>query len=281
MTFGWRMAAGCLALAIAVSTLAQGKKPLTNQDVVAMVKSGLDESTILMAIQASPNEFDVSVPALIELKNQKVSEALIRAMVAAAAHKPVAAASAASSQRPTAQRKQPAQFTAFPVDFYAEQFAALGANAAPVSEGKVYVGKGRLRFENTGAQSTATIVDPTKPAAYILLSGGHAEVQTVFQGVRGAPARSGLSKFLLPVDPQNPCANWVDVECKAMGPETVEGRSTTKWDLTHTFDAETWHSYIWVDVRLHVVSKRQYKENTIEFRNIVEAPQASGLFDVP
>jgi len=29
------------------------------------------------------------------------------------------------------------------------------------------------------------------------------------------------------------------------------------------------------------VSKRQFRENTFELRDIVEAPQASGLFDVP
>jgi len=76
------------------------------------------------------------------------------------------------------------------------------------------------------------------------------EVKTVFQGVRGTP-------------------------------ELIEERSTTRCDLTDRFQEQTWHTYIWVDVRLHVVSKRQFMENTFEVRNIVEASQAAGLFDVP
>lgn len=81
------LAGACLFVALSSMVFAQDKKPLTNQDVLAMVHGGLDESTILMAIQANPSEFDVSVPALIDLKTQKVSETLIRAIVAAEAQK--------------------------------------------------------------------------------------------------------------------------------------------------------------------------------------------------
>jgi hypothetical protein len=320
------IAVACLLFAMSTVICAQEKKPLTNQDVVAMVLGGLDESTILIAIQASPSDFDVSVPALIDLKTKKVSETLIRAMVTADAqkrgvvssvaknplgdssgksasnspssHANTPAHSAASSATgntvsnrvsstesvaPSAPvRRAPAQFTAFPLDFCAEQFVTLGHNAAAISEGKVYVGNGRLRFESTSQQPReATIIDPLEPIAYVVATGKPVETKTVFQGVRGAPFESGLSKFLLPADPQDPCANWVDVECTAMGAETIQGRSAAKWDLKHSFEDQAWHSYIWVDVRLHIVSKRQFKENTVELRDIVEAPQASGLFALP
>jgi len=94
------------------------------------------------------------------------------------------------------------------------------------------------------------IIDPPRPVAYVISRVKALEVKTVFQGVRGTP-------------------------------ETIEERSTTRWDLTDRFEEQTWHTYIWVDVRLHVVSKRQFMENTFALRNIVEAPQAAGLFDVP
>lgn len=317
------IASACLLFAMSGMVHAQEKKPLTNQDVVAMVKGGLDDSTILMAIQASPSEFDVSVPALIDLKTQKVNETLIRAMVAAEGQKRGVVSSVANSPKtnstnnsasnsssarvnapasndassfanntasninsvaPTAPvHYGPAHFTAYPVDFYAEEFVTLGATATAVSDGKMYVGKGRLRFESTGKQPReTTIVDPLKPVAYMLVPGKAMEVKTIFQGVRGAPAMTaGMSMFLLPADPQDPCENWDAVECTAMGTETIGGRSAQKWDLKHTFEAVTWHSYIWVDVRLHIVTKRQFKENTFELRDIVEAPQASGLFEVP
>ncbi len=313
----------CLIFVASGMVRAQEKKPLKNEDVVAMVKGGLDDSTILMAIQASPSEFDVSVPALIDLKTQKVSETLIRAMVAAEAQKRGVLSSVANGSNASAPgnfgsstsatqanapvsstaetnvggtasrtdsakvvsslRLGPVHFTAFPVDFYAEEFVTLGANGTAVSDGKMYVGKGRLRFESLGMQPReTTIVDPLKPVAYVIALGKDTETKTVFQGARGAPAMTpGVSMFLLPVNPQDPCENWDGVECMAMGAETVGGRAVTKWDLKHSFENETWHSYIWVDVRLHVVSKRQFKENTFELRDIVEAPQASGLFEVP
>ena len=126
------------------------------------------------------------------------------------------------------------------------------------------------------------IIDPLKPVAYVLSRGKAAKIKTVFQGVRESPEMTdAISVFLLPADSQDPSENWVSFECKAVGPETIEGRSTTKWDLTHRFEEQTWHTYIWVDLRLHVVSKRQFMENTFELRNIVEAPQPAGLFDVP
>ena len=313
------VACACLFFAMSGIVCAQENKPLKNADVIAMVKGGLDDSTILMAIQASPSEFDVSVPALIDLKSQKVSEKLIRAMVAAEAQKRgvvsspdvnagsnsrsnvsgaranapsygagdsgantnSAASRADSATAPV--RYGPAHFTAFPVDFYAEEFLTLGANATAVSDGKMYVGKGRLRFESVGKQPReTTIVDPLKPAAYVIAAGKETETKTVFQGVRGAPAMTpGISMFLLPTNPQDPCENWDGVECMAMGTETLGGRTVTKWDLKHSFENETWHTYIWVDVRLHVVSKRQFNENIFALRDIVEAPQASGLFEVP
>jgi hypothetical protein len=60
---------------------AQEKKPLTNADVVLMVKAKLSESTVVAAIQRSPSNFDISPPALIELKEQGVSPKIMEAML--------------------------------------------------------------------------------------------------------------------------------------------------------------------------------------------------------
>lgn len=285
-----RIAACCLLITMWTGVTAQQTKPLRNQDVVAMVKAGLDDPTILMAIQANQEQFDLSVPGLIELKSANVSETIIRAMADKrgsknAANAPTSAPSTGNvpaTAVPAANRMRgPAVFRPFPIDFSAESFAKIGANAPTVSDGKMFVGGGRLRLESA-QQNSATIVDPLKPAGYLLVPGKPAEVKTVFQGVRGSPALvPGLSKYLLPADPKNACENWETVECIEMGTETIDGRATTKWDLTHRFQDATWHSYIWVDVRLHVVSKREFMENVFQLRNIVEGPQAASLFMVP
>jgi hypothetical protein len=81
------------------ATFSQSSKPLTNDDVVQMVKGGFDESTTIAAIDGAQTNFDTSVQALLALKAAGVSEKVISAMLAAAKKKsegtkPAAAATA-------------------------------------------------------------------------------------------------------------------------------------------------------------------------------------------
>jgi len=83
------------------AAFSQSNKPLTNDDVVQMVKGGFDETTTIAAINASEPNFDTSVQALLALKAAGVSEKVISAMLNAAkkkteATRPMAAAAAAT-----------------------------------------------------------------------------------------------------------------------------------------------------------------------------------------
>lgn len=69
---------------------AQTQKPLSNDDVVRMVKTGFAEQTITEAIRANPSSFDTSVGALEGLKTAGVSEKIISAMLSAKQAKPPA-----------------------------------------------------------------------------------------------------------------------------------------------------------------------------------------------
>lgn len=64
---------------------AQQPKPktYTNADVLKMAKAGLDDSTIVLAIQQHPAQYDTSADALVDLKTQGVSQAVINAMLTA------------------------------------------------------------------------------------------------------------------------------------------------------------------------------------------------------
>ena len=64
---------------------AQQPKPktFTNADVIKMAKAGLDDSTIVLAIQQHPAQYDTSADALVSLKTQGVSQAVINAMLTA------------------------------------------------------------------------------------------------------------------------------------------------------------------------------------------------------
>src|ERR1051326_8271249 len=64
----------------------QNPKPMTNDDVVSMVKAGLPEDIVIGAIGAQQTSFDNSAAALVELTKQGVSTKIISAMVAAKPH---------------------------------------------------------------------------------------------------------------------------------------------------------------------------------------------------
>jgi len=76
-----------LALGMSVLALAQTRKPLTNTDVIEMVRAGFDEETIVKAMKANNTNFDISVGALVELKNAGVGKSIIDTMLEAEAKK--------------------------------------------------------------------------------------------------------------------------------------------------------------------------------------------------
>ena len=67
--------------AAAYSQAKPAKKPLSNDDIVQMVKAGLAESTISLAIEQGETNFDTSPTALVQLKNDGVTPAVIDTML--------------------------------------------------------------------------------------------------------------------------------------------------------------------------------------------------------
>jgi hypothetical protein len=65
------------------SQAASGAAVLQNQDIIKMVKAGLDEAIIIAKISGSKCQFDTSTDALIQLKESGVSPAVLKAMVGA------------------------------------------------------------------------------------------------------------------------------------------------------------------------------------------------------
>ena len=75
------MCAVCLCFVTLTVTAQKTKNTMTNADVVEMVKAGLPESTIILAIQQSEPNFDTSPKALIELSKQGISQKILDAML--------------------------------------------------------------------------------------------------------------------------------------------------------------------------------------------------------
>jgi hypothetical protein len=300
MILGIARKAGYFFVILAAALFAQQKKPLTNQDIVTMVKGGFSESLIIMAIRANSCAFDTSADGLIALKNQGVTDTLIRQMLAVEAgnrnrstigsdQTPAASGAPTVPAFPQPGRSSVSSgsgtrtsfsspFPTYPLDFSAERFFTQ-AGASPASDRKIFVHEGRLRFAPANS-SVITIVDPVSRTGYQVSPGQTAEVVRRFQGVRGVVNQDGLSKFFLPVDPDSPCMFWLDVECRSMGAEQIAGRSCAKWEVSHRFAEQTWISYIWVDVKLHIVSKIQYRDFITELKDLVEGPPPVA-FEVP
>jgi hypothetical protein len=75
----------CLLIGCAAGVSAQNKQnegPLTNAEVVKLVKAGFKEKTIVLIISSRPPNFDLSSDRMIQLKRQGVSETIIIAMLA-------------------------------------------------------------------------------------------------------------------------------------------------------------------------------------------------------
>lgn len=105
-----RFALALIAVLLLISgpVFAQSSKPLTNDDVVQMVKGGFDESTTVSAIEAaSDTSFDTSVQGLLALKAAGVSEKVISAMLSATKKKADGAKGAASTTTAAAPAAAP------------------------------------------------------------------------------------------------------------------------------------------------------------------------------
>lgn len=95
-----RRIAAFLLLLTSISCLAAGqasRAPLTNADVIQMMKSGLGKHTIVLVIQQSLCHFDTSPQALIRMKKAGASDEVINAMVSAALDAVVPASAEASA----------------------------------------------------------------------------------------------------------------------------------------------------------------------------------------
>ena len=82
-----------LLLAIPCAALAA---PMTNDDVIKMVKGGLGEATVIQAINAAEAGFDTSPDGLVKLKQGGVSDAVIQRIIGRKSAAPVPAAAHAA-----------------------------------------------------------------------------------------------------------------------------------------------------------------------------------------
>lgn len=145
-------------------------RPLTNGDVINMVRSKLPESVIVGAIQAHPGNFDTSTSGLITLHKAGVTENEMNAMVAASG-KAVPGASG--------PRAADASISSTP--------AAVGAPATSSKSRmpKVYLQQGSA-MQELPLEKTQLAETKTKPSSMKSLAGDSVVTQAMTTGVSTA-----------------------------------------------------------------------------------------------
>lgn len=111
MTRRLLVALGALGLPLLAQT-----KPLTNDDVIAMVHKKVPESVIVSAVRTHPGKFNTSPDEIIRLTGEGVTENELNAMMAASEHgaAPVANTNATPGGAPEADEAMPASKTHMP-----------------------------------------------------------------------------------------------------------------------------------------------------------------------
>lgn len=104
------------------------KKVLRNADIVLMTQNHFDDDTLTKIIEVSDSDFDISGDALIALKNQGVSAAVMRAMLQATMDKKRAAAG--NSSMPSSTATSAASTASAPVS---SSTAVTSSSSAPES----------------------------------------------------------------------------------------------------------------------------------------------------
>ncbi|HKE43257.1 MAG TPA: DUF4412 domain-containing protein [Steroidobacteraceae bacterium] len=136
--------------------------------------------------------------------------------------------------------------------------------------GKVYAARDKERMETTmqGMQSI-TILRRDQQASYMLMPSHHMYQQTDFAK---AKQQSGATPD--------------DVEITEVGPDTIEGRPTTKYKLLmkdHSAGGFIWITQEGIAVKMDTVSKEGggKQRMTMTLSNLQIGPQDPQLFEVP
>ena len=156
-----------------------------------------------------------------------------------------------------------------------------GKDAAP---GKMYVTKDKLRFEGQdkgGHGGGAVIINMATQTSDVVM----AERKMYLEFPQGqGPGAQRTWSFFRARDIDNACSDWQKLAtnhggtCKKIGSETVNGRSTVKYEATNQ-NGET--SYIWLDPKIAFPIKWEGKNGGGELQNIKEGSQPSSLFEIP
>lgn len=170
----------------------------------------------------------------------------------------------------------------------AQEFSADLINLAHADDpnhGTIYVSKDKMRFEGMRpaghANMGAMVVDLAQHKTYVLMPERKMYVETDAAGA--GPQRN--MQFFSIGSSADACSEWqkltnrAEGTCKKVGAESLNGRNTTRYQVT---SADGKVTDLWIDPSLHFPIKAKGSDSTgMELRNIKEGSQPASLFAIP
>jgi hypothetical protein len=174
-----------------------------------------------------------------------------------------------------------ASFAVAQAEFSAE-IVDLQKSGTP-TQAKIYFAKDKMRIEaqTASAHGSAVIINYATQTGDVVMAQQHMYMEMPMQA---QSQRMGYaSAFFQAGDVENACGDWQKMghegsSCHKVGAETVNGRSTVKYETTN---ASGDVSHFWLDPKLRFPVKWEGKSNSGELRNIQEGAQPATLFEIP
>jgi hypothetical protein len=174
-----------------------------------------------------------------------------------------------------------ASFAVAQAEFSAE-IVDLQKSGTP-TQAKIYFAKDKMRIEaqTASAHGSAVIINYATQTGDVVMAQQHMYMEMPMQA---QSQRMGYaSAFFQAGDVENACGDWQRMghegsSCHKVGSETVNGRSTVKYETTN---ASGDVSHFWLDPKLRFPVKWEGKSNSGELRNIQEGAQPASLFEIP
>lgn len=178
------------------------------------------------------------------------------------------------------------------VSLYAQQFSADMVNLRPdkrsednSNHAKLYINNDKVRIESQEQRGGGVVMIWDSTHRYVLMP----ERRMYMDYAPMMGEKMGFVSFWHPSDINNACPEWHKfVEqmqhkekwgtCRKIGNDTINGRSAVKYEGTST-EGKT--GDVWIDSKLHYITKVEGKDGGMELRNIQEGPQPASLFEVP
>jgi hypothetical protein len=171
------------------------------------------------------------------------------------------------------------------VGFAQTEFSAemVDTQKSDQSNGKMYFSKDKVRFEpakKDPRSGGAVIMNLTTQTTTVLMDQQHMYMEMPAQ----MAAQRTAYNFFRTGDVETACFDWMQLpqnkggSCHRVGNETVNGRSTVKYEGTNA-KGET--GDVWLDPKLRFPVKWQGKNASWELRNLQEGTQPASLFEIP